>query len=288
MRYRKVYDLNERFAFLKKHSPQYLVYDPVLGETMIEVPTERVTRHYQPIPKLIELQSRSNLSSLEEKTLNFVNLIVDAAPVPRGKVGVSGSILVGLASSSSDLDLIIYGAENAAKVDLALKRYFEEGKRLKRYSLEMLKTLHRDRCRESGISFEDYIFHELRKSFQGFFDGTEFFLRYVRDWDELRESYGENKYASMGRAKVCGTVLDDSDSLFTPCFYRIDDVKVIEGTSQGPISGIASFRGRFCQQAFVGERIVACGKLERVMGQGETYLRLVLGNRPEDFMVTTR
>ncbi len=286
--YRKVYDLDERFAFIKKHFPQYLVYDPVLDETMIEVPTERVTHHYQPISKMAELQSNSNPSSLEKKALDFVNFIVDKAPLSRENVGVSGSILVGLATLSSDLDLIIYGKKNAVRVDLALKKHFEEGKHLKRYSPEMLKTMHRDRFRESGISFEDYAYHELRKSFQGFFDRTEFFLRYIKDWDEIKEPYGESTYTSIGRAKVCGTIVDDSNSLFTPCFYKIDKVKMIEGSSQGSISGITSFRGRFCQQAFVGERILACGKLERVICRSETYLRLVLGNRPEDFMVTTR
>lgn len=285
IRYRKVYDLDERFAFLKEHFPQYLVYDPVLGETMIEVPAERVARHYLPICKLAELQSSSNINSLEEKTLDFVDFIMDAAHVPRGKVGVSGSILVGLASPSSDLDLIIYGVENAMKVDLALKKHFEEGGRLKKYGLEMLKTLHEDRCRESGVSFEDYLFHEQRKSFQGFFDETEFFIRYVKDRGEFNETYGEYVYTPIGRSKIRGVVADDRDALFTPCSYTVEDVKIIEGLSNVPISSIASFRGRFCEQAVDGETIIACGKLERVKHGGETSYRLILGNRPEDFMV---
>ncbi|MFH0896642.1 MAG: nucleotidyltransferase domain-containing protein [Candidatus Bathyarchaeota archaeon] len=288
IRYRKVYDLDERFDLLKKHFPKYLVYDPVLGEKMVEVPTERVARHYQPICKLVQLQSSSNVNSLENKTLNFVNFITDTANISRGKIGVSGSILVGLASSSSDLDLIIYGERNALKVDIALKKHLEEGKRLKKFNPEMLKKKHEDRCMKNGISLENYVFHELRKSFQGSFDGTEFFIRYVKDWDELEEAYGENLYASMGRVKARGTVVDDSDSLLTPCFYKLDAVEVVEGTAADPISGISSFRGRYCEQACVGESILACGKLERVIGRGGTSYRLLLGNHPEDFMVVIR
>ena len=288
VRYRRVYDLGERFAFLRESYPQYLVYDPVFGEELVEVPVGQVARHYQPVRGLAGLRRRVKLSPLERRFLEFADFVVGSAGVPRGKVGVSGSLLVGLSSSSSDLDLVVYGVENARKVDHVLGKQLEDGKRFGRFGLDVLRAMHGDRCRESGVSFENYVFHEGRKSFQGFFDGVEFFVRYVKDWDEFGEVYGESVYTPMGRIKVKAVIVDDSDSLFTPCFYEVKNVEVVEGASAEPIRGIASFRGRFCQQAFVGERVVASGKLERVARRGETYYRLVLGNRPEDFMVTVR
>ena len=117
LRYRKVYDLGERFTILRKSYPQYLVYDPIIGEELIEVPIEQVVHHYQPVCKLTELQACSNLDLLERKALDFTDFICDSAHIPRDKVGVSGSILVGLASSSSDLDLVVYGVENALQGD---------------------------------------------------------------------------------------------------------------------------------------------------------------------------
>lgn len=288
LRYRKVYDLDERYAFLRENYPQYLVHDPVFGEELIEVPVTQIARHYQPIRKLAELRLSSSLNPLERKLLDFADFIVESAHIPRDKVGVSGSILVGLASTLSDLDLVVYGAENTLKVDRALKKGLEEGKRLKRFDLETLRSTHIGRCRESGVSFEDYAFHEQRKSFQGFFDGVEFFVRYLKDWNVFREVYGESIYTPMGRTWISGIVVDDSDALFTPCFYRVEDVKVVNGASAEPISGITSFRGRFCQQALTGEHVIAHGKLERVICHSKAYYRLVLGNRPEDFMVAVR
>ena len=254
---------------------------------MIEVPIEKVAYHYSPRCKIAELQSHSSISYLEAKALSFINLIADSAHIPISKIGISGSILIGLASPSSDLDLIIYGIKNALKVNGKIKKLFE-GERFKKYNTESLKTRYQKRCGESGVSFKDYAFHEQRKYFEGFFDGTEFFVRYVKDQDEYKEVYGEKVYAPVGRAKICGIVEDDSGALFTPCFYGVRDVETIEGTAAGPISGIASFRGRFCQQALTGERVVACGKLERVVHSDKTYYRLIVGNRPEDFMVTVR
>ena len=290
VRYRKVYSLVERGTFLRKHFPYYLIYDPVFGEELIEVPIKRVVRHYSPSYKLAELRSRSGLGlrTLEEKVLDLVNFLVDSTHVPRDKFGVSGSVMVGMMSASSDVDLIVYGLENAKKVDQALTNHFGENKSLKKYSLEMLKTLYKSRCKENGVSFEDYVFHEQRKTFQGFFHETEFFVRYVKDRDEFEETYGKYVYASMGQAKIKGVVTEDSDALFTPCSYGVANVNVIEGAFAGPISTIVSFRGRFCQQVFKGERIVASGKLEKVIHYGNTRYRLILGNHPEDFMVAVK
>lgn len=288
IRYRRMYDLGERFSFLKREFPQYLVYDPIIGEEMIEVPVERVTHHYQPISKLAELRSLSNLCSIEKKSVKLTDYVINLARIDHNNIGVSGSVLVGLTSPSSDLDLVVYGVKNALKVDAALKKSLDEGEHLKRFGLEALKRLHKDRCCESGVSLKDYVFHEERKSFQGLFDGIEFFVRYVKDWSEYEEVYGESIYAPMGWAEVRCVVVDNSDALFTPCFYGVEEVEVVDGTPAKPIVGATSFRGRFCQHAFVGERIAARGKLERVTRCGEIYHRLVLGGSPKDFMVVIR
>ncbi|MFX1266268.1 MAG: hypothetical protein ACFFH0_12855 [Promethearchaeota archaeon] len=252
------------------------------------MPLEKVVHLYSPRSKIAELRSRSNLTSLEAKALRFVDLLVDSAHILQSKIGISGSLLVDLASPFSDLDIVIYGTKNARKVDCAMKKFFEDTKWFKKYPEQWLKTRYEDRCRESEVSFEDYAFHEQRKSFEGFFDGTEFFIRYVKDRYEYEDVYGEKVYTSMGRAKISGIVNDDSNALFTPSFYGISDVEIIEGFTASPISGIASFRGRFCQQALTGERVVASGKVEQVLYHNKTNHRLLVGNCPTDFMVTVR
>ncbi|MGC9345680.1 MAG: hypothetical protein ACP5ER_02660, partial [Candidatus Bathyarchaeales archaeon] len=82
-------------------------------------------------------------------------------------------------------------------------------------------------------------------------------------------------------------VVDDSESIFTPCVYKISDVRVLEGKKLEPIKEIASFRGRFCEQARIGEVVIAQGKVERVIDdrQNREYFRLLLGNKPSDYMI---
>jgi len=50
---------------------------------------------------------------------------------------------------------------------------------------------------------------------------------------------------------------------------------------------MASFRGRFSDQARVGERVVARGRLERVVPRtGVAYHRLVVGGRAGDYLLS--
>lgn len=73
---------------------------------------------------------------------------------------------------------------------------------------------------------------------------------------------------------------------FTPCSYTLDGVEVLEGPKLASITEVVSFRGRFCMQATAGESIEAQGKIELVTEKsGKTHYRLILGNKPGDYMV---
>ncbi len=115
---------------------------------------------------------------------------------------------------------------------------------------------------------------------------ADYFVRFVKDWNEISEKYGDVCYKNAGYARITATVADDSEALFTPCTYRLENVKVLDGPALEPITEVVSFRGRFCEQAKTGETIAAQGKVEHVTetkGKSEHY-RLILGNKPQDYM----
>ena len=220
------------------------------------------------------------------QTLEFINIIKGLADISLNKIGVSGSILVGLSSRSSDIDVIIYGSKNCRKAHDVLSELLHEGKVLKTFNQSVLAARHMERNKETWTSFDDYVLHELRKSFQGCFMEREFFVRYVKDFDEIKEEYGDIHYKKMGYAKIVGSVIDDSEAIFTPCTYLLDNVETINGKERSPIEEIVSFRGRFCEQAKMGEKVTAQGKIEQVEKKGRIHYRLLLGNTPKDFMIT--
>jgi predicted nucleotidyltransferase len=289
--YGKVYSFTERFKFLEQNSPHLIVHDPVFDETMCEVPIDTIKKHYMPIQNLKRLRMSKTLEDLEKKAVQLAEALKEAANIPWSSVGVSGSLLVGLHTLKSDIDPVVYGAENCRKAYSALQTLLKDDEsHFEPYSHEDLQTLFDFRSRDTIMSFEDFASVESRKTFQGKFRKINYFIRFIKDWNEIEEQYGDVCYKNCGYAKIVATIADDSESLFTPCTYRIESVKVVEGSRLKPILEIVSFRGRFCEQAKKGEEIVARGKVELVTDRRKerVYYRMILGNKPSDYMALSR
>jgi predicted nucleotidyltransferase len=289
-KYRKVYSLSERFMFLE-NLPSYVVYDSVFDEKLCEVPLSKVKRVYSPINYLEKLRKKRKLEGLEAAAFQCLKFLKEEACVPWNKLGVSGSLLVGLHTATSDIDPVVYGVENCWKVHSALRKLLEEDDTpFQPYSLADLRKLFDFRSKDTLMGFEDFVAVESRKVFQGKFLNRDYFIRFVKSPDEIGEKYGEVCYKNCGYAKIEAVVVDDSEAIFTPCAYKIENIKVIEGSAFQPIKEIVSFRGRFCEQARKGETVVAQGKVEHVKDyrKNREYFRLLIGNKPSDYMILKR
>jgi len=288
VRYRKVYPLKDRYALLQQKFPQYLVFDTIFNEKLCEVPIELVKKRYKPAEYLSQLRRKRVLEELETQTLQLAQLLQKNAGVRWASLGVSGSVLAGLHTSTSDIDLLIYGSSNCEKVYKALTFLVkDESSHVKSYVPQELKALFDFRSKDTIMSFENFVQTESRKVLQGKYHQRDYFIRCVKEWGETNEHYGSVHYEPFGDAKISATIADDSQMIFTPCIYSIEGVKLLEGCKVKSLSEIVSFRGRFCEQARIGEKVIAYGKVERVkkLEDGGEYFRLLLGNKPEDYMI---
>jgi uncharacterized protein len=290
--YGKVYSLGDRFKYLLENQPDLIVFDPIFGETMCEVPVDQITEHYQPTEKLASLRGCKNLNAIESKALRLATALKEKSGLPWSAIGISGSIMAGLTNKKSDIDPLVYGAENSCKAYAALKELLATSDSgFKAYNPEELQTLFDFRSKDTQMSFEDFKKIESRKAFQGMFMGTDYFIRFVKDWNETNEQYGDVCYKNSGYAKIIAKIADSSDSLFTPCTYKLKDVDVVDGQEHSPITEIVSFRGRFCEQLPTNLRelptVEAQGKVEFVTDnkKGATHYRLIIGAKPADYMV---
>lgn len=285
--YDKVYNLAERFEFLQQKAPKLIVDDPVFGETLCEVPIDTVTRYYNPVAKLRQLRQAKKLEDLELKVVQLAETLKEEANIPWNSIGISGSIMAGLFTLQSDIDPLVYGAKNCRKAYAALQKLVKDQKsQFKPYTKEELLNLFDFRSKDTKMSFNDFSLVESRKAFQGKYQGIDYYIRFVKDWREQTETYGDIIYKNIGYSKISAVVTDDSEALFTPCSYKIDKVEMIEGKGPLSISEIVSFRGRFCEQAKLGEKIMVQGKVEEVKNkkQGHQHNRIIIGNKPQDFM----
>ena len=288
VRYRRVYHFDEQVRILEARFPAYLFFDPVLGTQLQGVPRARIRRIYDPRCKLAELRRRGPGDEAEEATLRFAELLHRTAGVPAACLGISGSILLGLHTPTSDLDLVVYGTEAGRKVYRALGHLLDDpSSEVTRLDEQGLRALHAVHAADTGVPLADFIRLQARKVNEGRYRGREYFMRFVKDVAEIGEKYGERRYTPLRPARIRARVTDDSEAIFTPCRYGIEEVRFLVGEQVPDLREIVSYRGRFCEQARAGEKIIAQGELEKVTLQnGATYHRLIVGGRRDDYLIS--
>ena len=286
-RYSKFYSLSKRYRLLKREYPQYLVDDPVFNTLLCEVPVEDIRKHYQPSEGLLEIRRRIDLDQVETIALKFLQILKEKSRVPWSNLGISGSILIKLHRPESDIDLVVYGSKMGYMVQKTMKEMLENKKSpIKAYDFTGLKELFDFRSKDTIMSFEDFVRSESRKVSQGKFLGKHFFIRFVKDLNEIKEQYGSTIYKPIGNIKIKAEVMDDSQAIFTPCTYNITNVRILRGPQVDHIEEIVSYRGRFCEQAKNGEKVIAEGEIERVKQEGkDDYFRVLLGSKRSDHMI---
>jgi predicted nucleotidyltransferase len=288
--YRRVYHFDEQVTLLTRLDPLYLAFDPVFGEQLQGVPWDHIVAVHDPRTGLAQLQRRKELDPVERDTLAFAALLKKEAEIPESALGVSGSVLIGLHTSASDLDLVVYGEPYAHAVQAVLRNYLASPGvgPIRSLDEQGLATLYAARVTESHMSFEDFVRHEQRKVIQGYFCRREYFIRFVQYPTSINESYGDRTYHPIGWTTIRARVNDDRQALFTPCCYGITDVQFPNNESISNLTEIISFRGRFCEQARVGETLVAAGKVERVhvTEKDRVWHRLLVGNQTDDYILT--
>jgi len=286
VRYVKVYDLTKRRLLLEKRWPRYLYYDEVQGRELQGVPKDNILALHTPRQRLAVLLHSKRKDALEKSATRLVETLAEESGLSLGDLGVSGSLLVGLHRESSDLDIIVYGTAAARSVQRVLSTLLEDDRIFHVYAPRDLKRLYSRRGMQKAITFRNFELQESRKVFQGKFLGLDYFVRCVKDWDEITERYGDARSTQMGKCRLSAKVMDDRESLLTPCRYLIGQVEVLAGDPSCLPQEVVSFRGRFAEQAIQGERVFAQGRLEKVQSEDSEYFRLVVGESPRDVLRT--
>jgi predicted nucleotidyltransferase len=286
-RYRRVYGVAEREETLRALGLSYHVDDPMLGVPVDAVPWDDVTRVYDPRERLQRLRDTGSDSALAEDALLLAELLRDAAGVPGTALGLTGSLLFDLHTADSDIDLVVYGDGECRRVHAALTRLLDDSSSLlRRPRGKELTAIHEMHREDTPLSAADFARLQAGKVNEGRFAGRPYFVRFVKLPAEVPERYGDPRFVPAGRALVEAWVVDDRDALFTPCRYGLREPLFLEGPHGVDLGEVVSFRGRFADQARVGQRVRAHGALERAVWRERAEMtRLVVGGQPGDFLL---
>ena len=278
-RYSKV-DSNQAYKFLGKYFPEYLFDCDITGVQMMGVPHEKVKKIMEPSQRLGEIMKSYQRDELLEKVVKLAHIFHDNTGLSYDKMGISGSILPGLYDpTKSDMDFVVYGLKNHRNVMESFAEIKKDNGVLKGIEGEYWRNLYEKRIKDSSLTYEEFRWYENRKHNRGVFEGTLFDILQTRDWDEIHGTYGTTKYEPMGCIEIECSVKDSLAAFDNPAVYKVEDVNVIKGP-EVPINEVASYTHTYAGQAKEGERIIARGKLEKVIGKDVSY-RLIVGTTRE-------
>lgn len=292
IKYKKIYNLNDRYSFLKEHYPKYLFFSKQYDLELQGVLNNDINKIYTPREYFNKLKKRNNLKNLENYSLEFCELMIQEGDIPENSIGITGSPMIGLDNEKSDIDIIIYGTETSLTFQRRLNDILNNTRNCRRYNLEEFKSHYTWRFGGSNISFENFMKSESRKLHQGKFHGIDFFIRYIKSPKDWKGSYYDYQYKNLGNIRLIATILNSKNSIFTPCSYRINTKNILDTSLNSndinisDICEINSFRGRFCEHAKEGEKVLVEGKLEKVKYKNKLeYFRILLTDPNQDRMI---
>lgn len=292
IRYKKIYQINNRFDILREYYPNFIFFSKELDLEIQGVKLEDIKTIHTPRMFYKKLLEKNNLSSLEKYALELCDLFISERTLSENSLGITGSMMVGLNTEDSDIDLIIYGTENSIEFQNRLDNIFNTSNKCRKYKLDEYRSHFKWRFGGSDIKFEDFLKSEQRKKHQGKYNNIDFFIRYIKSPKDWGGSFYDYKFKNCGRIKLKAKIIDSENSIFTPCTYKIDPLNIIgnkrslNNINMKEINEIVSFRGRYCEQARDGEKIMAEGKLEKVSFKNKSeHFRILLTDPTQDQMI---
>jgi len=238
-----------------------MYFCPFRGKEAISVPLSAIKRVYVPRECLRFLTKLENKDSLQDMTLDFIKFMSNESEVPVEDFGVHGSIALGMHTSKSDIDIVVYGSRNFRKLEAAINRLVEAGKL-------------------------SYVFNnrlDAARRFKGRYLDKIFMYNAVRKPEEVNSKYGESKYTPIASVQFHCTVKDDNETMFRPAIYKIEDYNPTNPASVLPEEKIpklvVSMIGCYRNVARRGDKLKVSGMLECVenVETGETFHQVVVG-----------
>ncbi len=271
----KTNEIKDTLDFLRMRRPEYLHYEPTVGEAFSYIPVNSIKQHYKCEERAREILS-SPSNPLEHIVAELIEEIEGITGISSSYMGITGSILVGLQNPRADIDLIIYGRDNfwraAEAVEHIAGREAMQGIRLG-FMKSLMSKYPLTQAEASKLS--------ERLTNRGVYRDKVFSIHAVKLLDEIDAKYGEVIYKPVGFSKVLLKIREDRYSCFTPAVYHVEQLSQPEVASgdELEIRTLTCYDTSFACLMRRGDVVECCGKIEEVMVRKtvERYLNILVG-----------
>jgi predicted nucleotidyltransferase len=269
--YQRINDLESTTKYLKKYHPSYINYIDWLGLMLQSVPISQIAEVYKPTEHLQGILTNPE-SKLETKVTHFVKALSNSSGVSSSSFGISGSLLIGLETENSDIDLNVYGEKEGRRVYEALKKLRDAEDWVSAYDKNSIKQILFSRWGDTGLDLDQFRRIECEKMLHGLVGDVDYFIRLLVDETESTS-------IPIGKVTIYASITDTSQAIYTPCIYGVKEAFIEDKLLEYTIIKLKSYRGKFTEQVKIGQKVQAYGTLERVNCKKEIIYRLILGGK---------
>jgi predicted nucleotidyltransferase len=234
-------------ALVSRRHPAWLRRSPLLDLDVVLVPHAEVVRVHHPEARLAVLRAGAHAEGPEARAVRAASML-ERGDAPPGRLGVTGSLLVGAARAGSDLDIVAYGRATFQAARRALADAVARGDWQELSAAEWREAWRR---RGAPGTLDGYVRAERRKHTKALVEGTRLDLTLLQDPTEGEPEHPP--FVKLGRTRIEATVTDAAAAFDLPARFRVDDNGVPE---------VVSYTATYAGQALEGERIGAAGWLE--------------------------
>jgi predicted nucleotidyltransferase len=275
---------DEGWRFIRSNFPQYIILHGTLGREVIGVKRSEIAQVRRPHETLTRLTAMKPEDQLVSATQKVLKLVTRQSGLSAEYFGVFGSMLHGFHHSLfSDIDLVIYGSKQVAKLCETLKELYVADSPF-RNEFETDQSIKGKHWEFLNLSPQEYVLHQRRKLIYALFKDerssriikTEF--EPVKGWIEISNEYSsKTRILQCGWVKMSAWITEDRDAPFIPSVYSIEPLKVLEGPREAlEAERIVSYIEEFRMQVRRDETVYVEGNLENVTNPRRGFYQIAL------------
>jgi predicted nucleotidyltransferase len=260
----KLYTAENYQAYLQTFRaafPDFSYFCPFRKKEVIAPPLAFVKKVYVPSECLRSLRKLRNKDSLQEATLEFIRLLSSESGLSEDDFGVHGSVALGMHTSASDIDIVVYGARNFRILEGTVDKLVKAG----------------------VLSYQSNNRLDAARHFKGRYKNRVFMYNAVREPEEIGTTYGATSYSAIVHVRFTCTVKDDSEAMFRPATYKIENYEPSDEESnlenKNLPSKVVSMVGCYRNVARRGDKIKVSGMLEYTenLETGKSFNQVIVG-----------
>jgi len=227
------------------------------------VPYNKIRQVFIPSAGLETLLKKENRDNLEKKALELIMFLSRESEISLTQFGLHGSLLTGMHSEQSDVDIGIYDQKNYFKIKNTVKKLEQEGK------ISYLSEIESDKWRFNKCEYQ----------------GIKFVFNAIRELDQVKNTYDQVKYDPYYLVRGEAIISNNEESAYRPAIYEISGFKSLNCEISPEIfpTRVVSMIGEYRDIAHKDQQIEFNGLLERVtdIKTKSHHYRIFIGSENE-------